>query len=83
MKLKKIPLGLIWTLEFVVFSVTFSYHFRLTHCTVLPIKQIVASHGNDAIVRKLLLRFRAGKEQELRHVRVAVRFLIVVLSLPR
>ena len=54
-------------------TVTFSYFARLQNTTVQPVRQIIASRGNDALTQERIAKFVAGKEQELRHVRVAVR----------
>lgn len=52
---------------------TFPYYVRLQNTTLQPIRQIIAGRGDEAITIKRISTFVTGKEQELGHVRVAVR----------
>jgi hypothetical protein len=54
-------------------AVTFSYYVRLQNTTVQPIRQIIASRGNEALTKERISKFVTGKERELRHVQIAVR----------
>lgn len=51
---------------------TFSYHVRLQNSTLKPIRDIVAAAGDHALVHKRISKYVVGKQEEMKHVRVAV-----------